>query len=176
MGEQRPSSPPHRLMRSAIGLRDLPGPPSRAPMIGRHVGKVASLTPRPSLLWATQRFRLRVASRRPPSGLLPARPAVASCPAPLERRPLTRRPWISVRASAAAWPGPSVFGSGRSRAPETSRPCWRSASRRCVRRHPRGSAPWLERGEWGKSFRSRLRSLVSTRSAVKPGEGLNGLR
>lgn len=67
MGEQRPSSPPHRLMRSAIGLSDLPDPPSCTP-IGRHVGKVASPTPCPSLLWPTQHFRLRVASLRSPSG------------------------------------------------------------------------------------------------------------
>lgn len=64
MGKQRPSSPPHRLRGTAIGLTALPDPPSRAP-IGRHVGKVALLTPCPAPLRPALHFRLRVAS--PPS-------------------------------------------------------------------------------------------------------------
>lgn len=61
MGEQRPSSPPHCLRGTAIGLTALPDPPSRAP-IGGHVGKVALLTPCPAPLKPALHFRLRIAS------------------------------------------------------------------------------------------------------------------
>lgn len=44
-------------------------------------------------------------------------------------------PWASV-ASESMRSGPSAFGSRRSRAWGLRGPCWRSPSRRCVRRHP----------------------------------------